>query len=269
MKFTEILYEKSDKVATITLNRSERGNAMTLTSINELRGAIEDATGDSAVNAIVITGAGKAFCTGMDVAVLGDIAEAGRIKGNPGDARPGETVNMQAMFGYMLRTPKPIIGAIRGNCLGMGLCMALHFDIRIAGESARLSTMFVRLGLSAELGAHWTLPRLVGVARALELALTGRMVGAHEAAQMGLVNQVVPEDQVLPAALAMAREMAANCSPMGMAEAKRLIWRDLASDYEAATDEAYQVMLKMFERGDFKEAMRARAEKRPPSFKPL
>jgi enoyl-CoA hydratase/carnithine racemase len=269
MKFTEILYEKSEGVALITFNRPHRGNAMTLTSNNELQQAIEEAAGDSSVGAIVITGAGKAFCTGMDVEVLGDIAEAGRIKGNPGDAGPGETANLQAMYGYMLRTPKPIVGAIKGNCLGMGLCMALHFDIRIAGESARMSTMFVRRGLSAELGSHWTLPRLVGVARALELALTGRMVGAHEAAQMGLVNRVVADDQVLPCALEMARDMAVNCSAMGMAEAKRLIWQDLAADYEAATNQAYEVMLKMFKWGDFKEAMKAFTEKRPPRFRPL
>jgi enoyl-CoA hydratase/carnithine racemase len=269
MEFNEIRYEKSDRVALITFNRPHRGNAMTLTSNNEVRMAIEEATSDTAVHTIVITGSGKAFCTGMDIEVLGAIAETGRIKGNPGDTGRGGAVNLQAMYGYLLRTPKPIIGAINGDCLGMGLCMALHFDIRVAAESARMSTLFVRRGLSVEMGAHRTLPRLVGVARALELALTGRMVGAREAIQMGLVNQVGPDDQVLSSALQMAQDMAVNCSPMGMAEAKRLIWQDLGADYDTATNQAYEVMLKMFRQGDFKEAMRAFKEKRPPSFKPL
>src|SRR5215469_8510585 len=206
MAYSEIIYDKQDKVAIVTLNRPDRMNAITPTLAGELRDAMGDAERDPAIAAIVATGAGKSFCPGMDMGVLQ--AAAKRKKGEPAPVHAVD-INHHSLFGFILNMHKPIIGALNGNCVGMGLSMALHFDIRVAGEGTRLSAIFVRRGLSVEHGSSWLLPRLVGISHAMDMALTGRIVGAQEALAMGLVSRVVPDDQLVSTAIDMAREIAA------------------------------------------------------------
>ncbi len=270
MAYSELIYDKQDKVAIITLNRPERMNAITPTLAGELKDAMADAQGDPAIAAIVVTGAGKSFCPGMDMGVLQAAAERKKSDGAEQPAAPHAIdINHHSLFGFMLRMHKPIIGALNGNCVGMGLSMALHFDIRIAGEGTRMSAIFVRRGLSVEHGSSWLLPRLVGMSHAMDLALTGRIIGAQEALAMGLVSRVVPDDKLLSTAVEMAREIAANCSPTAMAEAKRMLWQHLTGDYQMATDDSTAIMFSMFRQGDFKEGVMAFVHKRPPRFKPV
>ena len=270
MAYSEIIYDKQDKVALVTLNRPDRMNAITPTMVDELKDAIDDAERDPEVAAIVVTGAGKSFCPGMDMGVLQAAAE--RKKADPADkSAPAlkTDINHHSVFGFLLKARKPIIGALNGNCVGMGLSMALYFDIRIAGEGTRLSAIFVRRGLSVEHGASWLLPRLVGISHAMDLALTGRIVSAQEALAMGLVSRVVPDDQLLATALGAAKDIAVNCSPTAMAEAKRMLWEHLNATFQAATDDSTAIMNSMFKQGDFKEGVMAFVKKRPPNFKPL
>jgi enoyl-CoA hydratase/carnithine racemase len=270
MAYSEIIYDKQDKVAIVTLNRPDRMNAITPTLAGELKHAMGDAEHDPALSAIVVTGAGKSFCPGMDMGVLQAAAE--RKKGDDAAAVQSPyqiDINHHSLFGFMLHMHKPIIGALNGNCVGMGLSMALHFDIRVAGEGTRMSAIFVRRGLSVEHGSSWLLPRLVGISHAMDLALTGRIISAQEALAMGLVSRVVPDAQLLSSAIEMAREIAANCSPTAMAEAKRMLWQHLDSSYQSATDDSTAIMFGMFKQGDFKEGVLAFVKKRPPNFKPV
>jgi enoyl-CoA hydratase/carnithine racemase len=264
MAYSEIIYDKQDKVAIVTLNRPERMNAITPTLATELKEAMLDADRDPAIAAIVATGAGKSFCPGMDMGVLQAAAE--RKKGEPAPVRTVD-IDHHSLFGFMLRMRKPIIGALNGNCVGMGLSMALHFDIRIAGEGTRMSAIFVRRGLSVEHGSSWLLPRLVGMSHAMDLALTGRIISAQEALAMGLVSRVVADAELLNSAIEAARDIATNCSPTAMAEAKRMLWQHLGADYQMATDDSTTIMFSMFKQGDFKEGVMAFVQKRPPRFK--
>jgi enoyl-CoA hydratase/carnithine racemase len=268
MAYSEIIYDQQDKVAILTLNRPDRMNAITPTLAGELKDAMNQARNDPAIAAVVVTGAGKSFCPGMDMGVLQAAAE--RKKGDSPE-KPASPyaidINHHSLFGFILRMPKPVIGALNGNCVGMGLSLALHFDIRIAGEGSRMSAIFVRRGLAVEHGSSFLLPRLVGMSHAMDLGLTGRIINAQEALAMGLVSRVVPDSQLLSMAVEIGSEIAANCSPTAMAEAKRMLWQHLAGDYQMATDDATAVMFSMFKHGDFKEGVLAFVQKRPPRFK--
>ena len=178
MDFTQIIYDKRDGVATVTFIRPHRLNAFTWTMHREMREAIGDAEADDSVRAIVVTGAGKSFCSGLDVDDLRTISKGGK------EAREGMPEERQAMFVYLTEVRKPIIGALNGHSVGIGFSLTLYFDIRIVAESARMSMIFVRRGLAPELGASWFLPRIIGFAPALEMALTGRMVAAREALEL-------------------------------------------------------------------------------------
>jgi enoyl-CoA hydratase/carnithine racemase len=260
MDFSQIVYVKNDGVATITFNRPHRLNAFTWTMHREMREAIADAEADDSVRAIVVTGAGKSFCSGLDVDDLSTISKGGK------EARAGMPEERQAMFVYLTEVRKPIIGALNGHSVGIGFSLTLYFDIRIAAESAKMSMIFVRRGLAPELGASWFLPRIIGFAPALEMALTGRMVEAREALEMRLVHRVVPDDQLVASAQALVREIATNCTPLGVAEAKRLFYRHQTMELAAALAENEATTRKMNKSEDFKEALRAFAEKRPPRF---
>lgn len=174
MDFSQIIYDKNDGVATITFNRPQRLNAFTWTIQREMREAVTDADQDDSIGAIVVTGAGKSFCAGLDVEDLRTISKGGK------EAKAGMPEERQAMFVYLTELKKPVIGALNGHSVGIGLALTLYFDIRIAAESSRMSCIFVQRGLAPELGTSWILPRLIGFGPALEMALTGRMVGARE-----------------------------------------------------------------------------------------
>jgi enoyl-CoA hydratase/carnithine racemase len=271
MDFTEILYEKNDQVATLTLNRPSRLNAFTGKMGLEIKQAMIDADNDNDVRAIVVTGAGRAFCSGADQKMAAEGRAARAAAGTAPDQvlkspKPYGPDSINDKFDYMLELRKPIIGAIKGHSVGLGFTMTLFFDVRIAGESAKMGLLFVRTGRAMEQASAWMLPRLVGVPRAMELALSGRIMTAQEALAMALVTRVVPDDLLLSTAHEMAREIAANCAPTALAQTKKSIYRHMSTDLQTAYRESYEVSGRMPESADYQEAAKAFAEKRPPRF---
>src|SRR3984885_10130537 len=204
-----VLIEVADGVATLTLNRPERLNAWTQELEQAYFGLLARCAADEDVRVIVVTGAGRGFCAGADMQELQGIGEHGVNEQQRSGERPLQT--------FSLTVPKPIIAAINGACAGIGLVQALMCDIRFAAEGAKLTTAFARRRLVAEHGISWMLPRLVGPAKALDLLLSGRVVFAEEAQELGLVNRVLAPDRLMDAALEYAQEMVVNCSPRSMA----------------------------------------------------
>src|SRR5690242_5615197 len=206
-----VLHEINDEgVAVLTLNRPDRLNAWTREMENLYFDLLEQCGRDGDVRAIVVTGAGRGFCAGADMGDLQDL-------GNGGGPSAEEAAAERRPQRLPLSIPKPVIAAINGPCAGIGLVQALMCDVRFAAEGAKFTTAFARRGLVAEHGISWLLPRLVGPARALDLLLSGRVVLAEEAEQLGLVNRSLPADRVVDEALAYARDLAANCAPSSMA----------------------------------------------------
>jgi enoyl-CoA hydratase/carnithine racemase len=248
-----------DGVAVLTLNRPDRLNAWTHEMENLYFDLLEDCARDGDVRAIVVTGAGRGFCAGAD---MDDLQGIGDGVGASAEAAAAER-RPQAL---PLTIPKPIIAAINGPCAGIGLVQALMCDIRFAAEGAKLTTAFARRGLVAEHGISWLLPRLVGPARALDLLLSGRVVLAQEAVQLGLVNRALAPDELLPVALAYARELASLSSPASMATMKRQVYQALEIGLAEATDEADRLMLASFAKPDFGEGVASFVERREPHF---
>lgn len=268
--YQEILYEVDDPVATITLNRPDRLNALTDRMEGELRHAIARAESDPAAVAIVLTGAGRGFCAGADLKRLQDISR-GRLEGERSELRadPGDA-SMPASFrgpwAWMLSVRKPIVAAINGPCAGLGLAVALFADLRFASERATFTTAFSRRGLIAEWGIGWTLPRLVGPAHALELLWSARVFDAAEADRVGLVNRVLPHDELLPFVREWTRELASSCSPTSVAVMKRQVYTSLERELGPSLEEAIRLMQESFGRPDFREGVQSYLEKRPPRF---
>jgi enoyl-CoA hydratase/carnithine racemase len=270
MGFDEIIYEKANRVAVITLNRPARLNAWTGRMESELREAVLDSERDDNVGAIVITGAGRAYCAGADMGALNRVAD-GTVSAAQAVAcevaGTSETrADFRQRFSWIAGLRKPVIGAINGACVGMGFTTALYHDIRIASERARMGLIFVRRGLGIEHGASWLLPRIVGLSNALDLAISGRIVDAEEALRMGLVSRVVEHEQLMPTALEMAGEIATSCSPLGVSHAKRLIYHHLLTDLGTALAEENESIEVMTHSEDFREGIRAFQEKRGPRF---
>src|SRR5437870_2001815 len=223
MSYTEILLEVSEGVALVTLNRPERLNAYTPTMGHELAEAFAACDADDAVRAIVVTGAGRAFCAGADLGRGGerfDREAAVEYRATPPD-RPWEKP-WRAIAPWDVR--KPIIAAINGAAVGVGATLPMQWDIRIAAESARIGFVFVRRGVVPEALSTWTLPRLVGMARAAELLLTGRILSAREALEWGLVSRVVADAELLATARALASEIARETAPVSVAITKWMLW---------------------------------------------
>src|SRR5581483_11319562 len=222
MDYTEILLDVRDGVAVVTLNRPERLNAYTPTMGRELSDAFAACDADDAVRAIVVTGAGRAFCAGADLARGGasfDRSAAAEYQA-PAE-RPWEKPP-RAIAPWDVR--KPIIAAINGPAVGVGATLPMQWDIRLAGESARIGFVFVRRGVVPEALSTWTMPRLLGMARAAEVLLTGRILSAREALDLGLVSRVVPDAELLPTARALGEEIARETAPVSVAITKWLLW---------------------------------------------
>lgn len=201
MGYSQVLCDTDEGVRTITLNRPDKLNAFTGTMGDEIYDAFQDAVADPDVRVIIVTGAGQAFCAGVDMKALADPAEASRIAATPLLSRfPLENA----------RCPKPTICAMNGTAIGVGVTMALSFDIRIAAEDAKLAVPFVKLGILPGLGSTHLLPRLVGRGRSLDLLLSGRSLTGREACDIGLVEHAVPQDNVLDTARALARDLASR-----------------------------------------------------------
>ncbi|MFZ0888715.1 MAG: enoyl-CoA hydratase-related protein [Candidatus Binataceae bacterium] len=270
MDFSEIIYEKSDRIATVTMNRPERMNAWTLRMGGEIRAAMRDADRDDNIRAVIVTGAGRAYCAGADMNNLSDIAEGRASMGarldDDGDWLAGARPDFRGSFSWVLALRKPVIAAINGACVGLGLTSALYYDIRIASDRARLGLIFPQRGLAIEHGSSWMLPRIIGLARAIELAVTGRLVDAQEALSLGLVTRVVNAEDLIPTARQIAGEIASKCSPLGVAQARRLVYEHLFTDLATAIREDDEAMGRMALSEDFKEGVKAFIEKRPPRF---
>jgi enoyl-CoA hydratase/carnithine racemase len=251
-----------DGVAVLTLNRPDRLNAWTPEMGSDYFDALVACGEDEAVRVIVVTGAGRGFCAGADMANLQSLGE-----GNGGGAADGAHDTRPQSF--PLTIPKPIIAAVNGACAGIGLVLALMCDIRFAASGAKLTTAFSRRGLVAEYGISWMLPRLVGPAHALDLLFSGRVVLGEEAAALGMVNRSVDAERLLDETLAYARDLAVNCSPASMAAMKAQVYADLERPLEQALDEAGNRMLSSFAAPDFREGVASFMERREPQFAPL
>src|SRR5579862_3245778 len=269
MDFAEIIYDKKDRVATVTMNRPEKMNAWTPKMGAEMRTAMMDAERDPEVGAIIVTGAGRAYCAGADMTALSNIA-SGHGSARQADAEDPfmaqQRADYRTSYSWPLALNTPVIGAINGACVGLGFTTCLYQDIRIASDNARLGLIFTQRGLAIEHGSSWMLPRIVGIARAMELAITGRLVDANEALEMGLVNRVVPQDKLMPTVREIASGIANKCSPLGVAQAKKMIYQHLFTDLATGVRDDDASMEMMTHSEDFKEGVKAFVEKRAPKF---
>ncbi len=229
MAFTEIRYDVSEGVCTLTLNRPDKLNALTGTMLNELLTAFDQADADDAVRAVIVTGAGRAFCAGADLSAGGKTFDrVARGTGEPvGEHRDGG--GLVTLRIYELK--KPVIAAINGPAVGFGITMTLPMDVRIASTAARIGFVFTRRGVVPEACSTWFLPRLVGISRAAEWVYTGRVFRAEEAREGGLVTRVVEPERLLPTARELALEIAGNTSAVSVALARQLLWRMLGAGH--------------------------------------
>ncbi|MEV5747598.1 enoyl-CoA hydratase-related protein [Actinoallomurus sp. NPDC052308] len=271
MTYTEIDYTVADGIATITLDRPERLNAFTLVMRGELIDAFDRADADDDVRVVVVTGRGRAFCAGADLERGGSTFdyEAARDMfggedtfedGAPRDG--GGTVALR-----IARSLKPVIGAINGPAVGVGVTMTLPMDIRLAAEGARFGFVFARRGIVTEAASSWFLPRIVGIAQAMEWAATGRVFDAEEALRGRLVSYVHPADELLDAAYALAGEIAANTSAVAVAAVRRLMWSGLgaSSPWDAHRADS-RLMYALGSAPDAAEGVTSFLEKRPAEF---
>jgi enoyl-CoA hydratase/carnithine racemase len=229
------------------------------------------AEADPRVVVIALTGDGRGFCAGADLKALQGISEGIRgsqvpaaLAADPGDPEVGDS--FRGTYTYLMSIRKPIVAAINGACAGMAVPISLCCDLRFASDRAVFTTAFSRRGLIAEWGLAWLLPRLVGPAHALDLCFSARKVGAAEAERIGLVNRVLPHDELLPFVRAYAEDLATNCSPASMAIMKRQVYQQLHAALGPSEREAVQLMLESFKRPDFREGVLSFLEKRPPRF---
>jgi len=267
MTYETILYSVDASVATITLNRADRMNALTRVLEAELRTAVERAGRDADVRAIILTGAGRAFCAGMDMEELEvlppeDIQAEQWMRTYDMNRR----ADYQTRYSYFPAAPKPIISAINGAAAGLGLVMALYSDFRIASDRAVFATAFAKRGLIAEHGIAWMLPRIVGHAHATDLLLTSRKVDAAEALGIGLVHRVVAADDLLSAAKQLANTLTNEVSPRSTKIMKRQLWEAPYQSLGEAITLANSEMVQSLQSEDFKEGVAHFLEKRPASF---
>jgi enoyl-CoA hydratase/carnithine racemase len=266
MEFEQIRVELDDRVLTITLNRPDRLNAWTAQMGQELMAAFDRADADDEVRAAVVTGAGRGFCAGADLAGGGatfDWREREQVGAVPRDNGGQFTLRV-------FDCRKPVIAAINGPAVGVGATMTLPMDVRLAAEEARIGFVFARRGIVPEACSSWFLPRVVGISRAMEWVATGRVFSAQEALDAGMVRSVHPGGELLDAAYGLAREIADNAAPVSVALARQLMWRMLGAEHPMLAHRADS--RGMFVRGqsaDAREGITAFLEKRPAEFPDL
>lgn len=274
-EYQDILTDIEDQILTITLNRPDRLNAWTGQMESEVRDAIEQAGNDDAIRCIIVTGAGRGFCAGADMAGLQQISpddESADAATSGADtaAIPADAGDLASLypgrFGYMYACPKPIIAAINGPCAGIGLIFSLYADMRFANQDAKFTTAFAQRGLIAEHGIAWLLPRLVGEAHALDLLFTARVFKGAEAERVGLVNRAMPANELLPDVMDTAKHLSTQVSPRSLAVMKRQIRESYFQNFARSLEIADQEMLQSFASFDFKEGVDSFVEKRPPAF---
>ncbi|MGB3867398.1 MAG: crotonase/enoyl-CoA hydratase family protein [Xanthobacteraceae bacterium] len=276
MAYETIKYDVADQILTITLNRPDKLNAFTLTMMDELIDAFDKADADDNVRAIIVTGAGRGFCAGADLSSGGDTfdrdAKRGPAKRLANGAVDYSDATIRDGGGQVtlriFKCLKPVIGAINGPAVGIGVTMQLPMDIRIASENARFGFVFSQRGIVPEAASSWFLPRLVGISQALEWCYTGRVFPAQEALAGGLVSRVVPPDQLIPTARELARSFIDKTAPVSVALIRQMMWRLMGADDPM---EAHKVDSRgIYARGrsaDVKEGVVSFLEKRPAVFK--
>ncbi|MGE0624039.1 MAG: enoyl-CoA hydratase-related protein [Pseudomonadales bacterium] len=271
--YQEITYDVDDPVAVITMNRPEALNALTPRMMAEIRHALAAAEKDPAVVGIVLTGAGRGFCAGADIAGLdatasgesGPREDLSALDASPGDPAMGE--NFQVTFTYILSVTKPVIAAINGPCAGLGFCFALLCDMRFAERQAKFTTAFSQRGLIAEHASSWLLPRLIGPGKALDLLWSARKFTGDEAFALGVAERLVEQGESVQAARDYIRELAAVASPTSFKVIKAQVYRHLNMALGEAMRESNTLMADSLEREDFKEGVRSFIERRPPKFR--
>jgi enoyl-CoA hydratase/carnithine racemase len=266
MDYMQILYSVDDHVATITLNRPDQLNAFTNTMMREIIDAFDRIDADDEVRAVIVTGAGRGFCAGADLSGGGDTFSGGgsdERSAVPGVPRDGGGLVTLRIFDCT----KPVIAAINGPAVGVGITMTLPMDIRLVSENAKIGFVFARRGILPEACSSWFLPRLVGISQAAEWCYSGRVFGPQEAKDGRLVRSIHAPDELLPAARAIAKEIVDNTAPVSIALTRQMLWRLLGADHPM---DAHRVDSRgIAERGrsaDAREGVTSFLEKRPPAF---
>jgi len=265
MAYQEIIYEVSEQIATITLNRPEKLNAFTNRMLKEIISAFDESDADDNVRAVIVTGAGRAFCAGADLSSGGKtFAKGGSdVKAKSGVMRDGGGLVSLRIF----ESKKPVIGAINGAAVGVGVTMTLPMDIRLASDQAKFGFVFAKRGIVPEAASSWFLPRIVGISQAAEWCFTGRMISAAEAKEGRLVRSVHEASDLLGAARAIGREIAENTAPVSVALSRQMLWRMLGADHPM---DAHRMDSRAINsRGasaDAKEGVMSFLEKRPANF---
>lgn len=259
--YEHILFAVEDGVATITLNRPEKMNAYHFALGAELSNAYARCDTDDAVRAVILTGAGKAFCAGADMS--GGDKTFDDVEGSQREANSGARV--RGLAAYQVR--KPVIAAINGHAVGVGLTLAMQCDLRFVARDAKLAFAFVRRGIIPELGSHSILPRVIGFSRAADLLLSGRTFRGEEAAVLGLASEALAAEDVVPRALEWARDVAVNAAPASVAIAKRLLWEGVTETPRETMAKEKPLLAWVGKQVDAAEGVRSFLERRPPEWK--
>lgn len=258
MSYEHILFDVANGVATITLNRPDVLNAFSGQMGNEIQDAFRVCDSDDRVRAVVITGAGRAFCAGAD------FSNGPAVFGAPSGERPFNANPFHAFAAHRVR--KPVIAAINGHAVGLGLTMTLQCDLRIVARDAKLGIVQNRRGVMPDLDSHWTLPRIVGFARAAEILLTGKMFAGTDAERWGLANEALEAPDVLPRAQAIARDIAVNVAPVSVAVSKRLLWMDEPQSRQQINQLETDLHVHLMGKPDSQEGVMAFLQKRAPNW---
>ena len=266
MDLRVVRYEVDRGVGLVTLDRPDRMNAWTIRMEREYAWALHRAERDPDVRVVVVTGAGRGFCVGADFKALDVMSDTASY--DVAGERPADEAEVAAEHAPTLamRLSKPVIAAVNGPAAGVGFVLLCFADIRFAAAGAKLTTSFGRLGLPAEHGVSWLLSRLIGPGRAADLLFSSRVILAEEAVELGLVNQALPPDELLPFTLDYARRMAAEISPSSLRVMKRQLWDDMAGEVGPSVKFAVEVMERMVGEPDFAEGVAAFQARRPPAF---
>lgn len=264
MSYEQILYDVKDQVAVITLNRPEHLNAFTGQMMQEFLDALQKVEDNDDLRVSIVTGAGRGFCAGAD------LTGGGRTFDSSQREESNQTWQRDPGFStvkFYMGLKKPVIVAINGPAVGVGVTMILPLDIRIASESARIGLIFNRRGVPPELASPWFLPRIIGISKAAELMYTGRILNAREALEYGLVSRVVPDDKLMDSAFELAHEIADNCAPVSVALTKQMLWQFL---FETDIEKVEKINSSYFKwagrQPDAREGVMSFLEKRPPKW---
>ena len=264
MPYEHILHEKSGRVVTITLNRPEKMNAYSEVMVHDIHSSLADARDDDAVRAVIITGAGRGFCSGGDVSR--DFQYPARYRGHRLESMLEMRENMHELVRFLHRFDKPVIAAVNGAAVAGGLTLALSCDLRIAAESAKFGDTSLRFGLLPDEGGAYLFPRFLGIDRALKMSLFSEVYPAREALSLGLVTEVVADEQLMPTARAWAERLA-DGPPLAIRIAKRMMYKQLSMALDNALEDAAMATLITNYTDDVKEGIAAFHQKRKPEFR--